>query len=357
MQFMKLKSLRTLCLVAIAVGMMGLPTLAEAKKKPIELSLSVMWGSKMGVVAEAIPEWNEYLDKATDGQVKIVVYPGGTLSKATEAYDGVVQGISDLAMVAYPLTRGRFPVIETFVLPGIQYNSSVAATQVFNEGMKLLKPAEHKDAHFLWGVATGPGEIQSQVPVRTRADLKGLEIAVNSGNRVDAMKLLGAAPIMMPTPDWYEALQRGVMKSALIAGEVLDGYRQFEVNGEHVTVTPFLFGMVFGMVINNDVWAELPPNVQEALSVMPTSLPGMWDNLNHKGYVLNAEHKDMKIYTLSDKEMAEWKEIIAPVAQMHINDLNSKGLPGEQIYKQINELSDKYNKMNPDVAPYLKNLK
>jgi TRAP-type C4-dicarboxylate transport system substrate-binding protein len=350
------KCIRFLCLMAVAVSMLGLPAQAEAKKKPIELSLSVMWGSKMGVVAQSIPEWNEYLDKATDGQVKIVVYPGGTLSKATDAYDGVVQGISDMAMVAYPLTRGRFPVIETFVLPGIQYNNSVAMTAVLNEGMKLLKPAEHDDAHFLWGFATGPGEIQSQVPVKTRADMKGLEMAVNSGNRVDAMKLLGAAPIMMPTPDWYEALQRGVMKSALISGEVLDGYRQFEVNADYVTVTPFLFGMVFGTIINNDVWAELPPNVQEALMVMPKSLPTMWDNLNRKGYKLNAEHKDMKIYTLSDEETAEWKKIIAPVADKHVKELNSKGLPGEEILEQINALADKYNKLNPEVAPYLKNL-
>ncbi|MDX2479445.1 MAG: TRAP transporter substrate-binding protein DctP, partial [Desulfuromusa sp.] len=318
-----------------------------------ELSLSVMWGANMGFVKDIVPQWNAYLDQATGGQVEIVVYPGGTLSKATEAYEGVVQGVSDLAVVAYPLTRGRFPVIETFVLPGIQYNNSVAASHIFNEGMKLLKPAEHNDAHFLWGCATGPGEIQSQVPVRNRDDLKGLTIAVNSGNRVDAMKLLGASPIMMPTPDWYEALQRGVMRSALIAGEVLDGYRQMEVNGDYVTVTPFLFNMVFGMVINQDSWNSLPADVQAALSVMPESLPPLWDKFNQKGYKLNAEHKTVEVIRLSAEQNAAWLATIKPVAAKHVADLDSKGLDGQKILKQVQDLADKYNKQYSDVAPYL----
>ncbi|MDX2480455.1 MAG: hypothetical protein QNK24_08960, partial [Desulfuromusa sp.] len=169
MKFLKFKdvfkNLCVMCLLAFVVSLMILPGQAEAKSKKIELSLSVMWGANMGFVKDIVPQWNAYLDQATGGQVEVVVYPGGTLSKATQAYEGVVQGVSDMAVVAYPLTRGRFPVIETFVLPGIQYNNSVAASHIFNEGMKLLKPAEHKDAHFLWGCATGPGEIQSQVPV------------------------------------------------------------------------------------------------------------------------------------------------------------------------------------------------
>ncbi len=347
------KSLSTLCLLAVAVGLLSFPVEAEAQKKTIQLSLSVMWSSNMDIVADIIPKWNKFLSEATDGQVEIVVYPGGTLTKATEAYEGVVQGVSDMAIVAYPLTRGRFPVIETFVLPGIQYNNAMAASMMFNEGMKVLKPAEHSDTHFLWGFAAGPGEIQSQVPVRTRADLKGLEIAVNSGNRVTAMKLLGAAPIMMPTPDWYEALQRGVMKSALIAGEVLEGYRQFEVNGDYVTVTPFLFNQVFGMIINNDTWNDLPANVQKALSVLPEELPGLWDKLNRDGYKMNAAHKKVEIIHLSPEENDAWLAAIEPVADEHAKELDKKGLPGKQIIKQVKDLAAKYNAMYPEVAPYL----
>ena len=162
------------------------------------------------------------------------------------------------------------------------------------------------------------------------------------------MKLLGAAPIMMPTPNWYEALQRGVMKSSLIAGEVLKGYRHYEVNGKYVTVTPYLFNMVFGVVVNKDKWNSLPANVKKALNVMPKSLPGLWDKLNAEAYQMNADHKKVEVIYLSEKQHAAWKNIIKPVA-----DLNKKGLPGKAVLKQVTKLADKYNSKYPVVAPYL----
>ena len=178
-------------------------------------------------------------------------------------------------------------------------------------------------------------------------------MAVNSGNRVHAMKLLGAAPIMMPTPNWYEALQRGVMKSSLIAGEVLKGYRQYEVNAKYVTVTPYLFNMVFGVVVNKDRSNSLPVNVKKALNVMPKSLPGLWDKLNAEAYQMNADHKKVEVIYLSEKQHAAWKKIIKPVADKHVADLNKKGLDGKTILKQVQKLADKYNAKYPVVAPYL----
>lgn len=321
----------------------------EAKK----LSLSTMWGANHEFVAKMVPEWNEYLAEATDGEIQIEVYPGGTLTPAPEAYEGVVQGISDMAVVSYALTRGRFPVIETLQVPGVAWNSSMASGNAFDEMMRIIKPKEHEDTHFLWGFSSGPGEIQSKKPIRSMKDLKGLSILVNSGVAVDAMTLLGAAPTMMPTPDFYESLQRGIADAALISGEVLEGYRQFEVNGNYVTATPFMYNMSFGVMINHDVWNSLSPKAQEALSVPPEGLRELFNNLNVSAYKLNASNKDVEIIRLSDEEMAAWKKTVEPVMKAHLEKLRSQGIDADLVYKTVLELADKWNAEYPEVLPYL----
>jgi TRAP-type C4-dicarboxylate transport system substrate-binding protein len=332
----------------------GSETGGNADIKTVELSLSTMWGANHQFVTDIMPQWNEYLYEATDGEIQIVVYPGGTLTSSTECYEGVVQGISDIGVVSYALTRGRFPVIETLQVPGVAWNNAMASGSAFDELMHILEPEEHADTHFLWGFSPGPGEIQSQVPVRGLDDLKGLDILVNSGVAVEAMELLGANPIMMPTPEFYEALQRGVAKAALISGEVLEGYRQFEVNGNYVTATPFMYNMSFGVMINHDVWNSLSPKAQEALSEPPEGVRELFNNLNYIAYELNASNKEVEIIYLSDEEQEKWKEIIAPVMEGHLNRLSEQGIDADEVYQTVLELADKWNAAFPDQTPYLK---
>jgi len=51
--------------------------------------------------------WAKEIEKKTDGKVKINVYPGGTLTKADETYNGVSAGIADIGMSCFAYTRGR----------------------------------------------------------------------------------------------------------------------------------------------------------------------------------------------------------------------------------------------------------
>ena len=59
--------------------------------------------------AKAAESWAKEIEKRSAGQVKISLFPGGTLTPADQCYDGVVKGISDIGMSAFAYTRGRFP--------------------------------------------------------------------------------------------------------------------------------------------------------------------------------------------------------------------------------------------------------
>ena len=57
------------------------------------------------------------MEKRTDGRVKVEYYPGQTLTKAAQCYDGVVTGMSDLGFSVLAYTRGRFPVMAAVTSP------------------------------------------------------------------------------------------------------------------------------------------------------------------------------------------------------------------------------------------------
>ncbi|MDZ4133186.1 MAG: ABC transporter substrate-binding protein, partial [Dethiobacteria bacterium] len=78
---------------------------------------------------ELVQGWAAALDEASGGRIKITSYPGETLLKGPEIYEGVVSGIADIGLSAFFYTRGRFPVLVAFVLPGIVYQNSYDAVR------------------------------------------------------------------------------------------------------------------------------------------------------------------------------------------------------------------------------------
>jgi len=47
------------------------------------------------IQSQLAESWCKEVEKRTKGEVVIKYYPAGTLTKATQTYDGVVQGIAD----------------------------------------------------------------------------------------------------------------------------------------------------------------------------------------------------------------------------------------------------------------------
>ena len=114
----------------------------------------------------------------------------------------------------FSYTRGRFPVLEVFELPGISYMNSKVASQVAWEGIKELNPHEIQDTKLLMVFTTGPGDLYTRTAVRKLEDLKGMEIRA-TGLSATTLQALGAVPSAMPQSDAYEALTKGVVKGNL----------------------------------------------------------------------------------------------------------------------------------------------
>ena len=110
----------------------------------IELKFAHFWPATHPFETDLLQPWAAAIEEATDGKVKITSYPGETLLKADAVYDGVINGIADIGASCFSYTRGRFPVVEVFELPGITYNNSKVASKVLRGIQTKPKGTGHK---------------------------------------------------------------------------------------------------------------------------------------------------------------------------------------------------------------------
>ena len=216
-------------IVAATLLMLLLLSLAPASyaaAPTIKLTYSIFFPPSHGQCQAAVA-WAEEIGKRTDGQVKIEVFPAGTLTKAKQCYDGVVNGISDIGMSVFAYTRGRFPVMEALDLP-LGYPSGLVATRAANAFYSQYQPKELAQVKLLYLHAHGPGLLHTKKPVKTMYDLQGMKIR-STGLSAKIVEKLGGVPVAMPQPSTYEALQKGVVEGTFGPIEVLKGWKQGEV--------------------------------------------------------------------------------------------------------------------------------
>lgn len=340
-----MKKLLLICLSVFVVSLLS-QVVAYGAQKTVALRLAHFFPATHPAETELVQGLAKALDEATDGRIKIVSFPGQTLLAASEIYDGVVMGIADIGISAFAYTRGRFPLLEVFELPGITYANSKVASQVAWKGIKALAPAEVSDTHLLMVLSTGPGDLFTKTPVRTLEDLRGLEIRA-TGLSAKTLAALGATPVAMPQSEAYESLARGLVKGNLSPLEVLQGWRHAEVT-DYLTLTPFLYNAVFFVTMNQGVWNGLPEDLQAIVSEVCERFfldvaMGLWDTQNATALDWAVETTGQQVITLSEEETKRWTELVLPIQDEYLADMERRNLPGRQALDLVRELSEKYN--------------
>ena len=317
----------------------------EESTETYEFSLAHFFPGTHPAETDFVQGWISAIDEATEGRVKITSYPGGTLVGATETYNQVVAGVADIGLSCFSYTRGQFPVLEAFELPGILYENSKVASMVAWDGIKQLNPEETQDTKLLMVIATGPGDLFTTVPVRNIDDIQGLEIRA-TGLSAKTIEALGGTPVGMPQSDAYEALSKGIVKGNLSPVEVLKGWKHGEVT-DYITKTPFLYNTLFFVTMNLDKWNDLPKDIQESIENTTESFHqevgiGLWDMQNEAGMDFALNEQNMEVIELTDEESAIWIDRVTGIQDEYTESMKSQGLDDSAL-DLVKSLADKYN--------------
>jgi len=302
---------------------------------PITLSLSdqnpdTSWGPM-----HSTQIWAKKIEEATQGKVKIQIYPNQTLAKGNKNWTAVKDGIADMSWNSMTFYTGLAPLSEVISLPGLPFKSAEKGSEVLWKLYSTFPQVkkELEDNHILIFYTSDVFMLQtSKKQVKTLEDMKGMQIRTVGGPIVDAMKALGASPIALSMPDCYIAMQKGTIDGMMSVWEAIPGFRLYEVAKYVTTNVPFC-AAPFSVAINKKKWASLPKDVQDAV----TGLSGMeGSKFFGRGYfdsavaevpqIAKEKGYELNLYALPEKERQRWIDVgVKPVWEAWIKKMESKG--------------------------------
>jgi len=315
--------------IGLAVGFMS-PVTAEAASVKLTYSNFFPPGHIQSKLAES---WCKEVEKRTNGEVVVEYYPGQTLSKANQVYDGVVEGISDVGFSVFAYTRGRFPVMAAVDLP-LGYTSGTEATKVINAVYKKFMPKELMDTQVMYLHSHGPGLINTKSKaVRKMEDMKGLKFRAH-GTSALVVTALGGTPVPKPMPETYQMLQKGVVDGAVYPFEANKGWKLGEVTRYCTADFSAAYTTSFFVVMNKDKWNAISAANQKIIEQINMEWVDKhgeaWDTSDAQGIVFFL-NQGGQIIGLDAKEAERWKKAVAPIIEDYKADMNKKGFKGTEL--------------------------
>jgi TRAP-type C4-dicarboxylate transport system substrate-binding protein len=311
-----------------------------APAKVMELSFN-NYAPAENWINKVFTEWIKEIEKGTNGQVKITLFPGAILTKADQVYEGVIKGISDIGRSELSYTLGRFPLMEVTYLP-YGANSSRQASRISQEIYKKFRPKEFDETQPLYFFNAGPIQLHMVKEVNKLEDMKGLKIRVTP-LAADMVKALGATPVSMPMPDCYEALRRGVVDGMVTSVEPLVSWKLAEVIKSTIKIN---YGCgTFFVVMNTDKWNSLSPEAKkvfEEVSEKYVEICGQgFDDQDEAGYKASLSRGN-KVITLPPEELKRWQARWRFQLEKWVNDKEAMGLPARAALDEVFKLQEKY---------------
>ena len=320
--------------------------LLKPPPSPIKLSVSHFLPATHFVHTKQLASWTAEIKEATNGRVEFVVYPGQTLLKMADTYEGVTKGIADIGISAFCMSYGRHPLMEVFELAGIEYANATAAAVVAWEGYKKIEALKVPDAKILYLFATGPGSINSTVPIRSLEDLKGFQVQ-GTGSTATIMNTLGASSINIAAPDLYMSLKKGTLKGCTTPFELLKTFKLAEVV-KYVTPMPGIYNKVFFVAMNLKKWKALPPDIQKTFDQVndkwSEKAGKIWTSNMQSALDWAVKNHGTEVIELSSEEHSRWMERLKPIQEKFIADMEAKGLPGREAVEETQRLCEEINK-------------
>lgn len=289
------------------------------------------------IQSQLAESWCKAVEKRTGGEVVIQYFPAGTLTKAPQTYDGVVQGIADIGMTVLAYSRGRFPVAAAIDLP-MGYTSGVQATALANAVFDRFSPKEFNDTRIMFLHAHGPGFIHTRNKgVETLDDLKGLKLR-GTGTSGLVQAALGASPVGKSMRECYPMLQKGVVDGSSHPMESNKGWKLAEVVKFGTKSYPVAYTTSFFVVMNKDKWAEIDAASQKAIIELnkewATKHGAAWDESDKAGLEFFTS-KGGAMVDIIDAEA--WVDAAKPVIAEYHNSVKKKKFDSQAVVNFIQE--------------------
>lgn len=218
--------------LALAVAL-ALPAKAE------QLRFSSFEPPVAFLTKNVFPEWGRRVEEATNGEVTVKMFPGGTLGRSPAQQLKLVEdGVADVAFIVPGYNPGVFTGVTVGELPytvSDAVSGSKAMWEMYEKGM--LKG--DFDKYYIVGLfVTSPQAVASKGAIMSPAEMQGKNFRASSPNLLAAIEQMGAVAVGgITAPTIAESISRGVIDGSFNEWNALKSFRIAEAV-DHVLEVP-----------------------------------------------------------------------------------------------------------------------
>jgi len=271
--------------------------------------------------------------KATNGEVKITVYPNAALCSGSDQFTSTVMGVADVTDLLSDYLVGKIDMIG---LPSLPMAFDASKSGIVGEEAReiLTNRLLQENLVYLYTYDYLPNVLFLKDKKESLADMKGLKVRASGIFPIEMLQAVGMVPVKMSTSDIYMAVETKLIEGA--ATGVLS-WRSNKLNEilPYIRRTPV--PCVGFVVMNKDVYNSMPKSVQDVIIDEAKKYSVIANKLIHE-----AEEDVLK------KAVEEWGCTILQWSDADIQTLKEAGI----------KIRDEYlNKSDKDALEFWEALK
>jgi len=335
--------LRFFTLFTLAAGL--LLGAAAVSAQTVELKLSSWVPPKHPLNATGFPLWADSIAKASNGTLKVTIFPAQQLGQAKDHFDMARDGIADFTYVNPGYTAGRFPIIAAGELP-FMFANGKEGSKALDEWYRPYAATEMKEVHYCMAYIHDPGTIHAKKMIKRPEDMKGLKIRPAHGTMSNLVSLVGGSSVQVSAPESREALERGV------ADAITFPWNSIYLFGIEKSVkfhmdAPF-YATTFVHVMSPGTYKKLNTAQKKVIDDHCTSdwaykIASGWATYEAEGRELMKKDKGRTVYSISEDDVKAWRAVASPLREQWADSVKKVGGNPTAIMSSL-EASLKRNK-------------
>jgi len=321
--------------LALAVGATG----AQAQDKVVNLKLSY-WVPPSHLLTPGYKDWAAEVEKASNGTLKVTLYPSSQLGSGADHYDMVKRGIADFGLINPGYTPGRFPVFAAADLPFL-ISDSLKAAPALHRWYKKYAEKEMPDHYVCHVYSHEKATFHSKKEIRVPADMKGMKVRTANQTIAQFVTSMGGNSVQVPIMEAYQTLKSGITEAITVPWDGLThpAFKFGEVTTYTLDVPLYVSNFTDG--ISRATYNSLSDAQKKVIDSVCTP---EWSAKVYKYWYEDAVKReadvrksDRKLTKLTPDELKLWREAAKPVYDQWADAVKKAGYDPAQVLKELQD--------------------
>ncbi|OEU48724.1 MAG: hypothetical protein BA862_06975 [Desulfobulbaceae bacterium S3730MH12] len=288
------------------------------------------------------------ITEATGGRLTVKPFVGGSIVPAYKEVDAIDAGVLQMGYSTPMYNLDKWPAAGLISSrPGGLPGEALRTWFDFAGGADLLNKmmGDYNVMTFPGALSPLPEEVffHSKVKLETLADLKGLK-ARCMGDGGEILKRMGAATVIIPGGELYEAMQRGTIDAFEYSTLASNWNMHFNEVAKYVYLSPTRAPSDPQVIfVNKDAWAKLPADLKAIVQAVVSK----YTQDQHE-YLVNESLKAVDKFKAAGNEVykvpKEIEDALTAEAEKFYAEKSKSEKPiFAEIYNSMTEFGKAYN--------------